>query len=187
MSGFEIVLLAVGLAMDAFAVSVAKAPCIGPKEQYKKVVLPFLFGLFQMGMPIIGWLVGAQLADIISEYDHWIIFALLGYLGINMIREAYHKDAADDICLFMGWKEMLMLALATSIDALAIGITLAFLSVNVLWASGIIGIITFGISLVGIYLGHQLAKLLRGRAEIIGGIVLVLIGTKILLQHLGII
>lgn len=186
MSMFEIFLIAVGLATDAFAVSVAKGPCIGPSEQYKKLVLPFLFGLFQMLMPLIGWLVGSRFANFINAYDHWIIFAILGYLGFAMIRESRKHSDDDDFCLFLSWREMMMLALATSIDALAIGLTLAFLDVNVTWASSLIGIITFIISLLGIFLGRQLAKLLAGKVEIFGGLVLIGIGAKFLLQHLGI-
>lgn len=185
MSMFEIFLIAVGLATDAFAVSVAKGPCIGPSEQYKKIVLPFLFGLFQMLMPLIGWLVGSRFAALINAYDHWIIFAILGYLGLAMIRGA-RKHSDDDFCLFISWREMMMLALATSIDALAIGLTLAFLEINVTWAATLIGIITFIISLMGIFLGRQLAKLLTGKVELFGGVVLIGIGIKILLQHLGI-
>lgn len=183
-----IVLLAVSLAMDAFAVAVCKGPCIGPQEQYKKFILPLLFGVFQMVMPIIGWLVGIQFASYIEAYDHWIGFILLAYLGGNMIYSALTDDGSDDdFCPFMSWKEMLMLSLATSIDALAVGITFAFLRVNVWQSSAIIGIITFIIALAGIYLGRQVGRLLKDRAEVIGGVVLILIGLKILLEGLNII
>ncbi|WP_298704132.1 manganese efflux pump MntP family protein [uncultured Veillonella sp.] len=187
MSLWEIAIVAVSLAMDAFAVAIAKGPCISDKEPLKRIGLPFLFGLFQMIMPLIGWVIGAQLAGKIDDYDHWIIFALLGYLGINMIRNSCKPvEEGDIICHLVKWREMFVLAFATSIDALAIGITLAFFSVNVWTASSMIGIITFVISLGGVFLGQQLAKLLSGRAEMIGGFVLILIGLKILLQHLGI-
>ncbi len=186
MSMWEVALVAVSLAMDAFAVAIAKGSCISSREQLKRFGLPFLFGLFQMIMPLIGWFIGAQFAGKIDAYDHWIIFALLGYLGVNMIRNSFKPVEEDIICNLVTWREMFVLALATSIDALAIGITLAFFNVNVWTASSMIGIITFIISLGGVFLGQQLAKLLSGRAEMVGGVVLILIGLKILLQHLGI-
>lgn len=188
MSMWEIALVAISLAMDAFAVAIAKGPCISYREPLKRVGMPFLFGLFQMIMPLIGWVIGAQLSDKINNYDHWIIFILLGYLGVNMIRNSFKPDEEGEIiCHLVTWREMFVLAFATSIDALAIGITLAFFSVNVWVATSTIGIITFAISLIGVFLGQQLGKILSGRAEMVGGVVLILIGLKILLQHLGVI
>ena len=187
MSIFEIVLISIGLAMDAFGVSIGKGLTMPVGENSRKVTLAFLFGLFQFLMPLIGWLIGRQFIDVISDWDHWIIFGLLGYLGIAMIREGLSDDdEEDDDKQFLGVWEMVMLSVATSLDAMAVGLTFAFLPINVWEASTMIGIITFGISLIGVYLGKFMGQFGK-YADIVGGGVLILIGTKILLQHLGII
>ena len=187
-SVFEIILISIGLAMDAFGVSIGKGLSMPVGENGRKVTLAFLFGLFQFLMPIIGWLIGRQFIDVISEWDHWIIFGLLGYLGIAMIREGLSdEDDEDDDKQFLGVWEMMMLSVATSLDAMAVGLTFAFMPINVWEASTMIGIITFGISLIGIYLGKFMGQFVGKYADILGGGVLILIGTKILLQHLGII
>jgi UPF0059 membrane protein vpar_1218 len=183
----EIILISAGLAMDAFGVSIGKGLTMPVGENGRKVTLAFLFGLFQFLMPLIGWLIGRQFIDVIADWDHWIIFCLLGYLGIAMIREGLSDDDEDDDKTFLGVWEMRMLSVATSLDAMAVGLTFAFLPINVWEASATIGIITFGISLVGIYLGKFMGRFVGKYADIIGGGVLILIGTKILLQHLGII
>lgn len=188
MSIFEIVLISIGLAMDAFGVSIGKGLTMPVGENGRKVTLAFLFGLFQFLMPLIGWLIGRQFIDVISDWDHWIIFGLLGYLGIAMIREGLSDDdEEDDDKQFLGVWEMVMLSVATSLDAMAVGLTFAFLPINVWEASTMIGIITFGISLIGVYLGKFMDQFVGKYADIVGGGVLILIGTKILLQHLGII
>lgn len=185
---FEIVLISIGLAMDAFDVSIGKGLTMPVGENGRKVTLAFLFGLFQFLMPLIGWLIGRQFIDVISDWDHWIIFGLLGYLGIAMIREGLSDDdEEDDDKQFLGVWEMVMLSVATSLDAMAVGLTFAFLPINVWEASTMIGIITFGISLIGVYLGKFMGQFVGKYADIVGGGVLILIGTKILLQHLGII
>lgn len=187
---FEIVLISIGLAMDAFGVSIGKGLTMPVGENGRKVTLAFLFGLFQFLMPLIGWLIGRQFIDVISDWDHWIIFGLLGYLGIAMIREGLSDDDdddEDDDKQFLGVWEMVMLSVATSLDAMAVGLTFAFLPINVWEASTMIGIITFGISLIGVYLGKFMGQFVGKYADIVGGGVLILIGTKILLQHLGII
>lgn len=187
---FEIVLISIGLAMDAFGVSIGKGLTMPVGENGRKVTLAFLFGLFQFLMPLIGWLIGRQFIDVISDWDHWIIFGLLGYLGIAMIREGLSDDDDeddDDDKQFLGVWEMMMLSVATSLDAMAVGLTFAFLPINVWEASTMIGVITFGISLVGVYLGKFMGRFVGKYADIVGGGVLILIGTKILLQHLGII
>jgi UPF0059 membrane protein vpar_1218 len=183
----EIILISAGLAMDAFGVSIGKGLTMPVGENGRKVTLAFLFGLFQFLMPLIGWLIGRQFIDVIADWDHWIIFGLLGYLGIAMIREGLSDDDEDDDKTFLGVWEMMMLSVATSLDAMAVGLTFAFLPINVWEASATIGVITFGISLVGIYLGKFMGRFVGKYADIIGGGVLILIGTKILLQHLGII
>ena len=190
MSIFEIVLISIGLAMDAFGVSIGKGLTMPVGENGRKVTLAFLFGLFQFLMPLIGWLIGRQFIDVMSDWDHWIIFGLLGYLGIAMIREGLSDDDdddEDDDKQFLGVWEMVMLSVATSLDAMAVGLTFAFLPINVWEASTMIGIITFGISLIGVYLGKFMGQFVGKYADIVGGGVLILIGTKILLQHLGII
>ena len=188
MSVFEIILISIGLAMDAFGVSIGKGLTMPVGENGRKVTLAFLFGLFQLLMPVIGGLIGRQFIDVISEWDHWIIFGLLGYLGIAMIREGLSDDDdEDDDKQFLGAWEMIMLPVATSLDAMAVGLTFAFLPINVWEASTMIGVITFGISLIGVYLGKFMGQFVGKYADILGGGVLILIGTKILLQHLGII
>ena len=174
--------------MDAFGVSIGKGLTMPVGENGRKVTLAFLFGLFQFLMPLIGWLIGRQFIDVISDWDHWIIFGLLGYLGIAMIREGLSDDdEEDDDKQFLGVWEMVMLSVATSLDAMAVGLTFAFLPINVWEASTMIGIITFGISLIGVYLGKFMGQFVGKYADIVGGGILILIGTKILLQHLGII
>ena len=159
MSIFEIVLISIGLAMDAFGVSIGKGLTMPVGENSRKVTLAFLFGLFQFLMPLIGWLIGRQFIDVISDWDHWIIFGLLGYLGIAMIREGLRDvDEEDDDKQFLGVWEMVMLSVATSLDAMAVGLTFAFLPINVWEASTMIGIITFGISLIGVYLGKFMGQ-----------------------------
>ena len=188
MSVFEIILISIGLAKDAFGVSIGKGLSMPVGENGRKVTLVFLFGLFQFLMPVIGWLIGRQFIDVISEWDHWIIFGLLGYLGIAMIREGLSDETdEDDDKRFLGVWEMMMLSVATSLDAMAVGLTFAFMPINVWEASTMIGVITFGISLIGIYLGKFMGQFVGRYADILGGGVLILIGTKILLQHLGII
>ena len=187
MSVFEIILISIGLAMDAFGVSIGKGLSMPVGENGRKVTLAFLFGLFQFLMPVMGWLIGRQFIDVISEWDHWIIFGLLGYLGVAMIREGLSDDDEDDDKQFLGAWEMIMLSVATSLDAMAVGLTFAFLPINVWEASTMIGVITFGISLIGVYLGKFMGQFVGKYADILGGGVLILIGTKILLQHLGII
>ncbi|HBA63946.1 MAG TPA: hypothetical protein DCZ20_08840 [Lachnospiraceae bacterium] len=193
MSILELFLIAVGLSMDAFAVSVCKG--LGMKKcTWKKAGLVGLwFGVFQAGMPMIGYILGVQFKDVITAIDHWIAFILLGAIGINMIREACKEEgcencaAADDVCpeepLDAG--TMLPLAVATSIDALAVGITFAFLKVRIVPAVSFIGVITFAISMAGVKIGNVFGSRYSKRAEITGGIILVLLGTKILLEHLG--
>ena len=129
MSVFEIILISIGLAMDAFGVSIGKGLSMPVGENGRKVTLVFLFGLFQFLMPVIGWLIGRQFIDVISEWDHWIIFGLLGYLGVAMIREGLSDDDEDDDKQFLGAWEMIMLSVATSLDAMAVGLTFAFLPI----------------------------------------------------------
>lgn len=182
-SYLEILILSIGLAMDAFAVSICKSTQMKEDSAYKKTTLAFLFGAFQCVMPIIGAVVGAQFSQNFDEWDHWVIFITLGYLGINMIRTSLSDEEEDTTTV--DWKEMLALSVATSIDALAVGVTIALLHVDVYFASLTIGVITFLVCLVGIFSGYHMMKTFRERAEMAGGVILIIIGVKILMQHLG--
>ena len=136
-------------------------------------------------MPALGYLLGSQFQNVIVKVDHWIAFILLGIIGINMIRESRDTDA-ESLDSSFGFKAMLPLAVATSIDALAVGVTFAFLNVNILWAVTFIGVITFILSSIGVKVGHVFGLRYKGKAEFAGGLILVLMGCKILLEHLGI-
>ncbi|MEF2878269.1 MAG: manganese efflux pump MntP family protein [Blautia sp.] len=177
--------LAVGLAMDAFAVSICKGLAQQKLSLKHMLIAGLWFGGFQALMPTLGYFLGSQFRDKITAIDHWIAFILLGFIGVNMIRESLDKG---DVCPVggMGVKEMFPLAVATSIDALAVGITFAFLKVNILVAAGLIGIVTFVISGIGVRVGNIFGSRYKSRAELAGGIILVLLGLKILLEHLEI-
>ncbi len=190
-----LLLLAVGLAMDAMAVSIASAlgaPRVRPRDA---LLLAFLFGLFQALMPVIGWFVGAQFAQAISSWDHWLAFVLLGGIGAKMLHEAYTHhhlgmgaDRADEGSPpernpFQLGRLMLM-ALATSIDALAAGVTLPGLEVHIATAAAIIGGVTFALCLLGVSAGRRFGESLEGKLDILGGLMLIGLGVKTLLEHL---
>ena len=180
----ELFLIAVGLYMDAFAVSVCKGLAM-PKCTFKKAAIVGLwFGGFQALMPAIGYILGAQFQEAIASIDHWIAFVLLALIGGNMIHEALDNDE-EEADASLDVKTMFLLAVATSIDALAIGITFAFLKVNIIPAVCFIGIVTFIISFAGVKIGNVFGARYKNKAEIVGGIILILLGLKILLEHLG--
>ena len=180
----ELFLIAVGLSMDAFAVSVCKGLAM-PKCTFKKAAIVGLwFGGFQALMPAIGYILGAQFQEAIASIDHWIAFVLLALIGGNMIHEALDNDE-EEADASLDVKPMFLLAVATSIDALAIGITFAFLKVNIIPAVCFIGIVTFIISFAGVKIGNVFGVRYKNKAEIVGGIILILLGLKILLEHLG--
>ena len=180
----ELFLIAVGLSMDAFAVSVCKGLAM-PKCTFKKAAFVGLwFGGFQALMPAIGYILGAQFQEAIASIDHWIAFVLLALIGGNMIHEALDNDE-EEADASLDVKTMFLLAVATSIDALAIGITFAFLKVNIIPAVCFIGIVTFIISFAGVKIGNVFGARYKNKAEIVGGIILILLGLKILLEHLG--
>lgn len=180
----ELFLIAVGLSMDAFAVSVCKGLAM-PKCTFKKAAIVGLwFGGFQALMPAIGYVLGAQFQEAIASIDHWIAFVLLALIGGNMIYEALDNDE-EEADASLNVKTMFLLAVATSIDALAIGITFAFLKVNIIPAVCFIGIVTFIISFAGVKIGNVFGARYKNKAEIVGGIILILLGLKILLEHLG--
>ena len=177
--------LAVGLAMDAFAVSIGKGLAMREKVLKKGIIVGLWFGGFQALMPTIGFFLGTQFKDQITSIDHWIAFVLLGLIGINMVKEALSNDeeqADDSIAV----KEMFMLAVATSIDALAVGITFAFLNVHIVSAASMIGGCTFLISFAGVKIRNIFGTKYKSKAELAGGIILILLGFKILFEHLHI-
>lgn len=180
----ELFLIAVGLSMDAFAVSVCKGLAM-PKCTFKKAAIVGLwFGGFQALMPAIGYILGAQFQEAIASIDHWIAFVLLALIGGNMIHEALDNDE-EEADASLDVKTMFLLAVATSIDALAIGITFAFLKVSIIPAVCFIGIVTFIISFAGVKIGNVFGARYKNKAEIVGGGILILLGLKILLEHLG--
>lgn len=182
---FTLFTLAVGLSMDAFAVSVCKGLAAGMLSFRHMAAAGLWFGGFQALMPVLGYFLGAQFKDKITAIDHWIAFVLLGFIGINMIRESMEKE---DVCPNPGIdpRTMLPLAVATSIDALAVGVTFAFLDVNIVAAAAFIGITTFVLSAAGVKVGNVFGSRYKAKAELAGGIILILLGIKILLEHLGI-
>ena len=184
MSLLSLFLIAVGLSMDAFAVSVCKGLAM-PKITFKKAaVVGLWFGGFQALMPFLGYILGSQLSNSIEAFDHWIAFILLALIGASMIKEALSKEeeeANDSLDI----KTMFLLALATSIDALAVGVTFAFLKQDILPAVTFIGVITFAFSSIGVKIGNIFGAKFKSKAELAGGLILIFMGTKILLEHLG--
>lgn len=190
MGTIELILTAIALSMDAFAVAICKGLCTEKVKIKHMAITGAWFGGFQGLMPLIGFLLGSAFAKYIEPVDHWIAFLLLGLLGANMIKESFSKDeeACDVNSSSFGFKVMLVMAVATSIDALAVGITFALLpNVNIWVAIGSIGVITFILSAIGVKIGSVFGAKNKKYAELLGGIVLVLIGLKILLEHLGVI
>lgn len=181
---WELFFIAVGLSMDAFAVSVCKGLSVSRVRMRHRLSVGLYFGGFQALMPLIGYLLGSQFQQMITSVDHWIAFVLLVVIGINMIREA--RGDAEEVDASFGAKSMFPLAIATSIDALAVGVTLAFLQVNILASASLIGATTFVLSIIGLTVGNLFGAKYKSRAEILGGIVLIVMGIKILAEHLGI-
>lgn len=185
MGMMELFLIAVGLSMDAFAVSICKGLSVRKATLKQSLTVGAYFGGFQALMPALGFLLGVQFESFIVSIDHWIAFVLLAFIGGNMIREAFQKEEEEMNAAF-DFKTMLPLAIATSIDALAMGVTFAFLQVNIIPAVLFIGVITFVLSAIGLKVGNVFGAKYKSRAELFGGVVLVLMGMKILLEHLGI-
>ena len=182
----ELILLSIGLGMDAFAVSVCKGISMKKMNWKKACIIGLYFGGFQAIMPVIGYFFGSSFESIITNIDHWIAFILLEIIGAKMIQEAFQKEEEEyneDISV----KTMIVLSIATSIDALAVGITFAFLKVNLLLAITLIGTITFILSVIGTKIGNRFGDKYKSKAELAGGIILIIIGLKILLEHIGII
>ena len=183
---YEILLISIGLAMDAFAVSICKGLSMKKMNWENAVIIALYFGVFQALMPLIGDFLGMTFESIVTTFDHWVAFALLTLIGGGMIKESF-DDEDDKKNDRVDFKTMVVLAIATSIDALAVGITFAFFDVNIVLAVSIIGIITFIISVLGVKIGNRFGDKYQNKAQIMGGIILVLLGFKILLEHLGII
>ncbi len=186
----ELLLIGIGLSMDAFAVAICKGLGMSRLNMRQAAVIALFFGGFQALMPFIGWAAGSQLADLITPIDHWIAFVLLAFVGGKMLWDAFHEEddeQAEATEAALDVKELLMLAIATSIDALAVGITFAFLQVDIAPSVAIIGCTTFVISFAGVAVGHFFGARFEKPSTIAGGVVLILIGLKILLEHLGII
>lgn len=188
MTILELLILAVGLSMDAFAVSVCKGLALDDKGFKKAAIVGLWFGGFQALMPLAGYFLGMEFHESISAYDHWIACGLLTLIGFNMIREALNKEDECDVNSgSLSFKVMLPMAVATSIDALAVGITFGFLQVKIIPAVSFIGVITFALSVLGVKAGCVFGMKYKSKAELMGGIILILLGLKILLEHLGII
>ena len=186
MGFFELFLIGIGLSMDAFAVAICKGLGMERINKRDTLLLALFFGGFQALMPLLGYLLGTQFEQFVTSVDHWIAFVLLGIIGGNMIREALSKDE-DKLDGSLAFKTMLLLAVATSIDALAVGITFAFLpGTRIVPAVALIGSITFVFSAAGIRLGNVFGLRYKSKAEFAGGVILILLGTKILLEHLGV-
>ena len=187
MGFFELLLLAVGVSMDAFAVSVCKGLSMGSAGLKESCICGGWFGGFQALMPLIGFFLGTLFAEAIVAIDHWVAFGLLGIIGINMLKEAFSKEEEGPCGCDLSFKTMLVMAIATSIDALAVGISLAMAgSVNIWVAILLIGMTTFGFSALGVKIGYVFGSRFEKKAQIAGGVILILLGLKILLEHLGI-
>lgn len=184
MNLFSLFLIALGLSMDAFAVAICKGLAMQKITIKKALIVGLWFGGFQGLMPAVGYLLGTQFESYITNIDHWIAFVLLFIIGGNMIKETLSKDE-EDASDSLAFKEMLVLALATSIDALAVGVTFAFLKVQIIPAVIFIGAITFTVSSLGVKIGNIFGCRYKAKAEFAGGIILILMGCKILLEHLG--
>jgi putative Mn2+ efflux pump MntP len=208
MGTLELLLIAIGLSMDAFAVAVCHGLSMQKASFKKALIVGLYFGFFQAAMPLIGYLVGSQFSEGIARFDHWIAFVLLAFIGVKMAIESFKKEGCTDrecpveTCTdrecpggrrpdveeaSLKPAKMLPLALATSIDALAVGVSFAFLQVNIIPAISFIGIITLVLSMAGVKIGNAFGTKFKSKAELAGGIILILIGLKILLEHIGLI
>lgn len=180
----ELFLIAVGLSMDAFAVSVCKGLSMQKMNGKNAVIIGLYFGGFQAFMPFLGYMLGSRFQNVITAYDHWIAFILLAVIGGNMIKEALSKEE-EKLDPSVAFPDMLVLAVATSIDALAVGVTFAFLKVRIAAAVSFIGVTTFILSIVGVKVGTIFGMKYKSKAELAGGLILVFMGLKILIEHLS--
>jgi putative Mn2+ efflux pump MntP len=178
-------LLALGLAMDAFAVSISSGITIRNPRIEQALKIAIFFGVFQAIMPVVGWLAGLGLRELIAQVDHWIAFGLLFLIGCRMIYESTKASSERRVLNPLSLGVLLVLSVATSIDALAAGVSLAFLKISILLPILIIGVVTFVLSLVGVFVGDRSGHFLQGKAELAGGLVLIGIGVKILIEHMA--
>jgi putative Mn2+ efflux pump MntP len=185
MGFFSVLLIALGLSADCFAVALGGSIAMKSLSRFQVIRAAIAFGLFQALMPVLGWLIGQTVVDLIADYDHWVAFGLLTIVGGHMIWESFrHKDGrAETTDITKGWP-LLVLSLATSIDALAVGLTFPFIEVKVLVASPTIGLVAFAATIVGFFLGRKAGKLAGKWAAAVGGLLLIAIGLRILLTHL---
>lgn len=179
----EIIIIALGLSLDAFAVSLCAGAARKIKDKRGEFRLAFHFGLFQFMMPVLGWFMGLKIEPLIESVDHWIAFALLFFVGAKMIKESYEENEAESCDPSKG-RNMVMLSIATSIDALVVGFSFSILRIDIWYPGIIIGIITAAVSITGIYAGKLLGTKIGPRMEQLGGLVIILIGVKILISHL---
>lgn len=180
----ELFILSFGLAMDAFAVAVCKGLSLEKLTARAYIIVGLWFGGFQAAMPVLGWALGSAFSESIEKFDHWIAFVLLALIGLNMIREAFSK-ATEKKSASLGFRTMLVMAVATSIDALAVGVSFAFLRVNIILAATLIGATTFILSCVGVKVGNAFGLKYKSKAELAGGVILICLGAKILVEHLS--
>ncbi len=187
MNLFELFLIAIGLSMDAFAVAICTGLSMKKRDMKKSLIVGLYFGIFQAVMPLIGYCLGSQFADKITAFDHWTAFLLLAFIGGRMIKGSLEHTPActGSQEASLSFKAMLPLALATSIDALAIGVSFAFLKVRILPVISVIGLVTLLLSMLGVKIGNAFGLKFKQKAELVGGIILVLMGWKILLEHTG--
>lgn len=187
MTFFELFLIGIGLSMDAFAVSICKGLSMQKIDKKYTLCIGLFFGGFQALMPLTGYLLGSRFSGYIERFDHWIAFVLLALIGFNMIKESREEEEEEEKSYAgVNFKELLILAVATSIDALAVGVSFAFLGVRIAPAVTLIGCTTFVLTLVGVWVGNLFGSRYKSRAELTGGIILILIGVKILFEHLGV-
>lgn len=182
MTLFELIVIAVGVSMDAFAVSICKGLSVSTLKPHHVLSTGLWFGGFQALMPLIGYFAGVNFSDLVSSVDHWIAFVLLGFIGVNMIRESRSQDC-EDVNPDFSFRTMLTMAVATSIDALAVGVSLAFLNVDIWISVLLIGITTAVFSMVGVNVGNVFGSRYKSTAELLGGLILVIMGVKILVEH----
>ena len=181
-----ILLIALGLAMDSFSVAIANGMATKTFQINKALKISAFFGFFQGFMPIIGWYAGVYIIDLISDYDHWVAFFLLAFIGSRMIYESIRKES-NPLVSSLSIKILLILSVATSIDALAVGLSLSLMRISIMIPAVVTGVVTFSLSLLGVYLGGRFGRVLKNRVESLGGLILVAIGLKILFEHLVII
>lgn len=185
MTLYEMITLAVALSMDAFAVALCKGACLSEmKDRGESLAVAVTFGFYQALMPLIGWFFGSRFKEYIESVDHFIAFGLLGFIGIKLVYEAWKSRGEELVCTPLHFMELMLLGIATSIDALAAGIALAVLDLNIWLAILLIGCITLTLSFIGFKLGKRYGTKLQSKAQLVGGLALVIIGTKILIEHL---